>query len=329
MNSNLKSVGKYCLKLFLIFTLPILILMPHALNAQDTGSGLDFLNISPSANLLSIAEAQSAVPSGAASVYTNPALLTLEQTSALDIHYTLWIAEVTNQFAAVNLRKNNRSIGFGVYSSKSDGFAARNQPGPPQGDFSIGYLSLAGSYAYKLGPVSFGATGQYLREEVFQHRANGFAISVGTAGQLLEQRLTIGIAVMNLGKMEDLNNEATQLPSSFRGGLSARLVNLNTPGFENLPVLISIHTEWMKPLEDSPSSDFIDSDRKRSFLNLGLTANFSDIIELKGGFKLGPTERPLSFGAGLNIDPIQVNYAIVPFSTGFGTAHSIGLQYFF
>ncbi|MEX0894202.1 MAG: hypothetical protein WDZ36_00470, partial [Balneolaceae bacterium] len=170
---------------------------------------------------------------------------------------------------------------------------------------------------------------QYLREEVFQYRANGFAVNLGAAGQFLSRRLTAGVTVMNLGKMEDLNQEATRLPAVFRSGLSIHLVRLNAPGFEDLPVLISVHTDWMKPLEDSSSSDFINSEPRESFFNFGLTADFSEILELKAGYKAGPTERPLSFGAGLNMDPVRFNYAIVPFSTGFGTVHSVGLQYYF
>lgn len=329
MNSALKTIDGHGPGLFFLIATLFLPLIFQPLTAQDTGSGLDFLNISPTANLLSIAEAQTAVPAGASSIYSNPALLAFEQQSALDLHYTLWIAEVTNQFAGIHLRKNNRSIGFGIYSSRSDGFAARSQPGPPQGNYSIGYLSIAGAYALKFGPASVGVTGQYLREEVFQYRANGFAINFGAAGQFLDRRLTVGVAVMNIGKMENLNQEATLLPATFRSGLNVQLIQFNPPGFEDLPVLLSIHTEWMKPLEDSPSSDFIDSDRRQSFINFGFTADFSNLLQLKAGYRVGPTERPFSFGAGLIIEPVHVNYALIPFSTGFGTVHSIGLQYYF
>ncbi|NBC02766.1 MAG: hypothetical protein GVY20_03580, partial [Bacteroidetes bacterium] len=127
--------------------------------AQDTGSGLDFLNIGPSSRMLSLSEATTATVIGPSAIYSNPSLLVFDDQSSLDVSYTLWIANVNNQFAAMNLKRDNRAFAFGVYSSGSDGFEARDQPGPSVGNFSIRYLSLAGAVAQKLGPLSMGVTG--------------------------------------------------------------------------------------------------------------------------------------------------------------------------
>jgi len=54
-----------------------------------------------------------------------------------------------------------------------------------------------------------------------------------------------------------------------------------------------------------------------------------DIISLRTGYKTRDTVRPWSLGLGLDIETISANYAIVPFETGFGTVHSLGLQYQF
>jgi hypothetical protein len=314
-------------KMIVPFAVCLLVINP--VRSQDVGAGLDFLNISPSTTLLGISEAQTATPSGAASIYTNPSLLVFEEASVLDLSYTLWIAGVQNQYAAVNYRSGSSSFALGVYNSSSDEFEARDQPGEPAGIFSIGYLSLSGAYAYQIGPMALGITGQYLREEVFQYRANGFAINFGSAVSLLNDRLRAGLAVLNIGEMQDLNNESTLLPTSFRFGIDAQLIEFTTPGMNDLPILLSIHADFMQPLEESPSSDFIDSNRKEPFYNFGITADIADIFQLRTGFKLGPTERPFSAGAGFFIDPVKINYALVPFSTGYGTVHSIGLEYYF
>jgi len=318
---------RYLTRSILILLLWSIVSVPA--RSQDIGAGLDFLNISPSTSLLAISEAQTATPAGAGSIYSNPALLVLEEESVLDIGYTLWIAEVQNQFAAVNLRGNRSAFAFGVYNSRSDEFEARDQPGEAAGLYSIGYLSLAGSWAYRAGPLSFGITGQYLREEVFQYRSNGYALNIGAAGSLYNNRLRIGASVLNLGSMQALNNVATLLPSTFRFGIDAQFIEFTTPGFNDLPVLLSIHADYLLPLKDSPTSDFIGDDRRASFYSFGVTADIAEIFILRSGYKAGPTERPFSIGAGFNIEPVQINYAIVPFSTGFGTVHSIGLQYFF
>jgi len=306
----------------------LFIIIPQ-LSAQDTGSGLDFLNIGPSARMLSLSEAHTASHIGAASIYSNPAMLAMESQSGLDVNYTLWVAGLTNQYAAVNLRNNNRAIAFGVYNSRADEFEARDNPGLSQGGFAVGYLSISAAYAYRLGPVSLGVTTQYLREEVFQFRASGYAFNVGAAVKVMDERITVGAAALNLGEMGDLDLVSSTLPAVFRTGIEANLIEVRTPGFNDLPLLLTLHADYVQPLTDSSGSDFTTSDTKDPSFNVALSADVANIIFIQTGFTFGPTERPISFGLGFNIEPVRFNYALIPFSTGYGTVHSIGLQYDF
>lgn len=297
--------------------------------SQDTGSGLDFLNIGPSARSLSISQATTATATGPTSIYSNPALLALEPISSAEANYTVWISNVNNQFAAFNYRKNQTAYALAVFNSGSDGFEARVTPGASAGVFSVGYLSIAGAIARQMGPFSFGVTAQYLREEVFQFRANGFAFTGGVSAQLFEERVTAGLSVNNFGDMESLDDQSTKLPSSINAGVLIDLIEFTTTGLNDLPILISFLADWKKPLESEAVSVAFDSDSTDDFISLALSVNAGDLLYLQSGYRFGPTERPLSFGLGLSIDPIRVNYAIVPFSTGFGTVHSFGMQYYF
>ncbi len=298
-------------------------------NAQDTGSGLDFLNIGPSSRMLSISEATTASATGPSAIYSNPSLLVLDEQSSLDVSYTLWVANVKNQFAALNFIKNDRAYAFGVYSSGSDGFEARDRPGPSAGNFSIRYLSLSGAIAQKLGPFSVGITGQYLREEVFQFRASGYAFNAGVTTSFMNDKIRAAAAIKNIGNMESLDEESTPLPSSFNAGVSASLIQFNTPGQNDLPVLLSLIADWNQPIEENPTNDFIENNETDGFFTLAMDLNIGDLLFVQGGYRWGPTERPFSFGLGLAIESVRVNYALVPFSTGFGTAHSFGIQYYF
>jgi len=81
----------------------LLLIITSTLHAQqDTGSGMDFLNIAPSPYQLSLAEATSATLSGSSAIYSNPALLVMEPSSSVEANYTVWIAEVNNQYASAN-----------------------------------------------------------------------------------------------------------------------------------------------------------------------------------------------------------------------------------
>ena len=310
-------------------TLIIVILFSFEAKAQDTGSGMDFLNIGPSSRLLSLSEATTATPTGPSAIYTNPSLLAFEASSSVDLNYTVWVSNVNNQFAAINFIRNNAAIAFGVYTSSADDFEARDQPGPSAGNFSISYISLSGALAYKLGPISVGAAAQYLREQVFQFIASGYAFNLGASAQLLEGRVRSGLSINNIGKMESLDVLSTPIPSSINIGLSAGIVEFITPGDNDLPVLITVHTDWSKPLKELSTSDFVKRDADEGFLSFALSADIAELFSIQGGYRFGPTERPVSFGLGLLVQPIRVNYAVVPFSTGFGTVHSFGIEYYF
>lgn len=315
------------MKKLLLFIL--LLFISTRLNAQDTGSGLDFLNIGPSSRLLAISEAATATLTGASAIYTNPSLLANEPSSSLDANYTLWIAEVNNQFAAVNLVRRPYAVAFGVYSSRADEFEARNGPGDPSGLFSIGYLSLAGAIAFDFGPLSAGITGQYLREEMLEFRANGYAMNAGINSAFFENRIRAGLSLNNIGKMESLNDQSTQLPATLNAGIHADVIEFSTPGENDLPVLISLHAGWNKPIEDNTTSDFTSGNPDDRFVSMAVSVDAANLIFLQSGYRFGPTERPFSVGAGLLLDPVRVNYALIPFSTGFGAAHSFGLQFYF
>lgn len=317
------------MKYFIASLLFLFFICEKNLSAQDTGSGLDFLNIGPSSRMLSTSEASTAAETGASAIYSNPALLVLDDRSSVDISYTLWIANVNNQFAALNLIRNNRAFAFGVYSSGSTGFEARDRAGPSAGEFSIRYLSLSGALAQELGPLSIGFSGQYLREEVFQFRASGYAFSTGITAGFLDERIRPAVSVKNIGKMESLDQESTLLPSSFNAGISASLIQFNTPGEYNLPVLMTLLADWNKPIENSSTNDFIENNENDGFFTLAIDFNIGDLLFVQGGYRWGPTERPYSLGLGLAVESIRVNYALVPFSTGFGTVHSFGVQYYF
>jgi len=294
--------------------------------SQDTGSGLDFLTIGPTAKMLSLGEATTATPLGPASMFSNPALLVFDDQSNLDLNYTLWVSGVNNQFAAVNFPDNMHSFALGVYNSRSDGLSGSNQPG---GSSGINYLSLSASGGFQLGPFSAGLTAQYLREQVFQFRANGYAFTGGISTSIMDERIRFGTVLQNIGRMQELDNISTDLPATFKAGMMANVVEFTTPGENDLPLLVGIHADYIIPLNDRSGSDFIDREDGDHFFVTAISTTAADLFYLQGSYKFGPTERPVSFGAGVTVEPIRINYALIPFTTGYGTSHSFGMQFYF
>ncbi len=303
------------------------VLTNSCLIAQDTG--FELLTTGPNTEALSLGEATTAYLLGASNLYTNPANLALENASGFSADYTLWIGGLTNTHAAVNLKRDKSAIAFGLLASDAGDLELRSRPGPSQGSFSASYLSLSGGYAYNYRNFAIGASLQYLREELYIYNASGYAVNAGITSHWVNRRLYVSAALQNAGNMDKLNNEATQLPTQFRSGINARLLTF-TAGENDFPVTLSLLSDLVFTLnQDDTDNTSRTIDQESAYLNIGITVTAADIISLRGGYKTGETVRPLSFGTGIIFKNVSANYALVPFETGFGNVHSIGIGYRF
>lgn len=299
------------------------------IKADAQGTGFELLTTGPNSEALSLGEATTAYLLGASSIYTNPANLAFEYSSSFNADYTLWIGGITNTHAAINFKKENSAIAFGLLASEASDFELRNRPGPSQGSFSVSYLSLSGGYAYAYRNFSLGASFQYLREELYIYNASGYSVNAGVSSHWFGRRLFVSASVKNIGKMDELNTEETELPGLARGGIYAKLFNLSA-GQNDFPITFALLSDIVIPLKDNEANISRSSAIEENInLNIGLSVVAAEIVSLRAGYKTGDTARHLSFGTGILFENITANYAIVPFETGFGTVHSIGLGYKF
>ena len=297
-----------------------------AVQAQQ-GRGLKLLEIAPTPFELSVSEASVASPNGSSSIHSNPALLALDEASSIDLGYTNWVSDSNNLFGGLNLRKNNRAIAISFYTTGVTGFEQRNQPGDPEGEFSIEYLAISGAYAHDFKYFAVGGSFHYLNEEIYPYRASGYAFNVGLASRFLNNRIRVGTALSNKGKMEKLNSSPTKLPSNYSLGIAADVIEFTHNKNRDLPILLTVLADFVVPFDNETSTSSPDFNPEASFFNLGLAIRIAETVQLSAGYKTGDNTRPISFGAGFLANKFAFNYALIPFNTGYGTVHSIGIQY--
>ncbi|MEQ9310415.1 MAG: PorV/PorQ family protein [Balneolaceae bacterium] len=313
------------MKKILILIITAILTCTSLVQAQQ--SGLKLLEVKPTASELARAEASVATPSGAASIYSNPALLALNKHSTIDLGYSSWISDANNIFGGINLRKGKRALAFSFYTSGVTGLDQRDEPGESNGDFSINYLSISGAYAYDFNYFTAGISAHYLNEEVFPYRATGYGVNFGLASTLAQDRIRIGASLLNFGEMEKLNEVATELPSSFNLGLAVDVIEFTHKKNQDLPILFTLMADYVIPTNNSVSSNYTDYNPDESYFNFGVGFEIAKVVQINAGYKTGKNTRPTSFGAGFITEKVIFNYALIPFNTGFGTVHSIGIQY--
>ncbi|MBP3192422.1 PorV/PorQ family protein [Natronogracilivirga saccharolytica] len=312
--------------LLLLITTPVL----HAGGGQTTG--MQFLLTGPSAHNMGISEGNTASLSGASSIFLNPSMLALEKQSSATISYMIWPATDTqNSFAGLAYRRDNDAFGVAFMSSLIDDVAFRQNPTQnPDGTFSVRYFSVATSYARNIGPLSLGLTGMYLHEQYFQQDAGGYGLNAGVGMNIFDERVRLGASLRNLGSMDELSETATELPTMLSFGADIRFLQFSTTAADDeIPLLVSFIGDFNLPLNEFEPEDGSISPQKDGYFNLGMELRVSDLIDLRGGYRTGETERRFSLGAGLLISEFYFNYAFMPYETGFGTAHAISLQYNF
>lgn len=300
-----------------------------AQNSQATSFGLDFLNIAPNATTLSLAEAYTASLNGSVDIYTNPASLAMENSSYFSANYTAWLADFNHSHVSASFKSGKNSYGIGIISLNSSDFEARNQPGPSQGVFSVGFLSVAGAYARQIANFSVGVTAHFLNENYLNNQASGYGFNFGVSSHWLNKRVRVAATIQNVGEMDELNEVSTELPTNLRGGIYADVVEFTTPGRDDLPILVSLQADVVKPLVDDIDDSISTYDLNDLRMHFGSTINFAELIDLRVGYLSGESARNWSLGAGFHINSIRFNYAYLPLTTGYNDVHSLGLEYAF
>jgi hypothetical protein len=296
------------------------------LSAQATQS-LTFLLNGPSAAHLGMNETTTSTPVNGLDVYVNPGLLTEFDQRLANVNYTLWIGETYVSSASFVYPRERDAFSVAVMSNNTGEIETYDQPGEPSGTFNYDYLAISGAYAYNFNYFSLGASASYLNEQTINQSASGYGVNVGAYTDFLNQKIRTGVSMNNLGEMNDLFEQPSELPWHIRGGFSADIVSLNAPGFNSLPLKFIVAADVIHQLDE------LDDNREVVLSNnsvlTNLTVSLGDVINLSGGYRFDDSARSWSAGLQVNQRDFTFDFAFIPFESGFSNAYSIGASYGF
>ncbi len=292
----------------------LLLAGPSLLSAQPGSSGMAFLKLGISGRGTAMADAGSAIASGAAATYYNPAGLVPETAapapSELMFMHREWIQDTRMEFLGSSISfGDDNALGAAINTTTVSDIEVRTRPGPADGTFTSREFSLGLSYAHRFSTdLRVGVTGKFLYQKIFINENSGYAADIGAIWQSPLDSLTFGAAFCNLGSMSVLNAERTTLPSLFRFG-PAYTFRLS-----------------QDQMEATVAADFVRIfPEERNYLNAGAELNLTTMFAVRGGYQFGSEGRGLTLGIGLSYGILVLDYAYAKISSDLGDAHTLSL----
>ena len=282
--------------------------------AEAGKSGLLFLKLGASAQGMAMADAMSAMVSGAASTYYNPAgLLNAradESTIQILLMHKEWIQDTRTEYFGTSLRfDESNAVGFSLNSTTISDIEIRTRPGTPEGTFTARNFSVGASYAHTFGDnIRVGLTGKFLFEKILIDEASGLALDLGMQYQTPVENLSIGAAIANIGKMNELRTTSTKLPALLRIGPAYSFE------VESMNAKLLVASDLIHFFPESTSQ-----------LNLGSELVFNRTIAARAGYRIGSEGHTFSAGFGVRYGILALDYAYAPLSFDLGNSHTIAL----
>lgn len=297
----MKSLIKY----LIIFT--VLTVSVYSQNDGAGNTGLAFLKLGVTSRAISLGEAVVSNTVDASATHYNPGALFNGSKVNLVFMHNEQVMGVRTEFLAAKLSLARWAFGFNLNNTAVDDIEVREIPGVPLEKFNAQNFAMGFSVGYKVNEmISLGVTGKFLYEKIYVDNASGFAFDFG--GLYSKERLSVGLAISNLGSMSELRNTATKLPASIRGGGSYLFP------ITGLSSMLRVGVDGYKVLDGGTFH-----------ANAGAEFLYKDFLALRLGYQSGYENKSITTGLGLKYKAFTLDYAFVPYKFSQGSSHTITL----
>ncbi len=296
----------------LYFFLVITILVSQYLTAGES-SGLTFLKFETNVRSAAMGGTGTALYHEPSIIHYNPAGIADMPHSEIQLMHTSWIQDMSLQYGSGVIPLGRASLGISLYNSSIEGIEVRTRPGPPESDFTARNFGAGLSFAYRISP-SFraGVTGKFLYEKLYIDEASGYGIDLGLQYRSTTPGLFFGVSVLNIGAMNDLREEPSELPLTYRVGSSYELPFI----VQDMAIRLAVDA-----LQYSGDD--------KLHLMFGGEFGYSETIFARIGLQSGIDARSITAGVGIHHGVLKLDYAFIPLQNDLGTGHKLSIGVLF
>jgi hypothetical protein len=293
---------------------------PVPLGAQSQGSVL--AGLPGSTRAAGLGEAGAALVGDAGAIFANPAGIATVRHFAVEASYERYLAGTTLSSAALALRVGSLDWGLGA-QALDYGSEPEIVPDPSTGGrtgiatgatFSAVELLGVSSLVLRTSLVAVGVSGKYFRQTIGGYAAHAWAGDAGLAIALFDI-MAVGVSVQNVGGNLGAGSGGGRLPRRARAGFTMNYVD--PQGTYRL--LTTLEGQW-------PSD-------ATAFLVLGLEGGVvTHGLGLVGrvgyaGHSVVTDASPFTFGAGVELGRLHVDYAYRGYDLLGGGLHRFGVRW--
>ena len=270
-------------------------------------TGLPFLLLGSGARATALGEAAAAI-SDIDAASANPAAVSTAR-GRIGVTHSSWIQDVRHEYATALQPLGNGILSVQLALSRAGGLERRVGPSrEPLGEFGVYEWTLGVGYGRLwTGNLQLGAAAKLIRQSIHAESAQGAALDFGVVYRVGDPVL-LGGSVRNLGVMNSLANDPTNLPSQVRLALACSCLGKGSAGQSSRLALVEVQLSRGY----GPS------------VHGGVEWPVATALALRGGYQTG-SHRSLSAGFGLQVRTWRIDYAYVPFASGLGQAHRLSL----
>ncbi|OGF45281.1 MAG: hypothetical protein A2231_11155 [Candidatus Firestonebacteria bacterium RIFOXYA2_FULL_40_8] len=286
---------KILLKIILITCITVIGIFPlFAANGIATSGGT-FLKLPAGARASGMGEAFTAIADDATAVYWNPAGLNLINNISVSLMHSIWFEGMTYDWISGVLPTDLGKFGLGFQYMNYGSILETNVDGLDLGTYYPADYSIYLSYGAELGGVKLGLTAKYITLGVKNYTTK-FAGDFGLLApfEMFGLKARLGMAIHNFGVSSIFVNEKEPLPTT-----------------ENIGAAVWLTPDWTISAEAViPFDNVIGFAAGTEF-----SVKLADNIKISGrtGYYSRSDPDNLTFGAGIKIDNISVDYAFEPF----------------
>lgn len=289
--------------------LMLLIFIPLLLLSQGNSRGTASIKLPRTAFVAATSEAFVADPLVLQSISINPANVALQESFGIVFSHTQWIADVYSEYLSIITPLKYGSLSFSLANTSIDDIELRDVPGPPIGTFNSRSTVFQLSYGVELTEnIHIGISPKYLYEKIFIDDATGFGLDAGILFTPNIDGLVLGCSLLNMGSLDALRKEQTNLPTMMRIGGTYRL-DMNEITYRTAT---SYSSQFGTPYHH---------------ICIGGEVIYNNLVSLRFGYQTGYESRSYTVGLGIHYSIACIDYAFIPFELQLGDAHIISISF--